>query len=421
MALDAGSVFATLGGRFNGRDFNLFGQAMYRARADMDAAEKRMRTVSERSQASLAAMGHAAKVVAGGGILAVGAAVGISIKKAADFEAQLSSLQSVTGANARQMAALKKSAMDAGAATKYSALQAAQAQTELAKGGLSTAQILKGGLKGALALAAAGELDLADAASYTVNALKLFKLGGDQATHVADALATAANSTTADVQDFGMALTQGGGAARSAGLSFNETITLLESMAEVGVKNSDAGTSMKTALLQLLGPTKKQAEASKEAGISFLDQAGNMKSLGSISEMLRAKTGDMTKAQRTSLFQTLAGTDGFRTLLALYDAGPGEALQARARPGEAGHRRGRRGEEAGQPEGQDREPQGIAGDRGHHDRRALPAALGKARDAGHSDDQRAGRVGEARPVRGRPGARRRGGSARSRRCRARRR
>lgn len=243
-------------------------------------------------------------------------------KKAADFESQLSSLGSVSGASARQMAQFKKQAMDAGAATKFSALEAAQAQTELAKGGLSVQQIMGGGLKAALALAAAGELELGDAAAYTVNAMKQFKLEGRDSMRVADALATAANITTADVQDFGAALVQGGSAARAAGLSFNDTVTILEALAEVGVKNSDAGTSMKTALLQLIGPTRKQQEAARAAGLSFIAQNGEMKSAVEISRMLRTQTEGMTKAQRTQLFQTLAGTDGFRTLLALYDAGP---------------------------------------------------------------------------------------------------
>lgn len=320
--MDAGHVIATLGGRFDPAGFNAFGSAMYRARSDMESGERRMISSQSRIGRASHAMGQAVKVGAIGGIAGLGVAVGYSIKKAADFEQQLDSLGSVSGASGRQMAQLKKQAMDSGAATKYSALQAAQAQTELSKGGLSVSKILGGALKGALALASAGELDLGDAATYTVNAMKLFKLGGDQATHVADALATAANETTADVQDFGAALVQGGGAAKSAGYSFDQTITLLEALAEVGVKNSDAGTSMKTALLQLVGPTRKQAEASKAAGLSFIDQQGKMKSLTSISAMLRSKTDDMTKAQRTALFQTLAGTDGFRTLLALYDAGP---------------------------------------------------------------------------------------------------
>jgi hypothetical protein len=47
-----------------------------------------------------------------------------------------------------------------------------------------------------------------------------------------------------------------------------------------------------------------------------------MKTLGATSAMLRSRLGGMTKAQRTATLATLAGTDGVRTLTALYDAGP---------------------------------------------------------------------------------------------------
>jgi TP901 family phage tail tape measure protein len=83
----------------------------------------------------------------------------------------------------------------------------------------------------ALTLAKAGNLQLADAASYTANAMQQFGLSGQQSAQVADALAQAANATTADVGDFGAALVQSGAAARSAGLSFNETMTALTALA----------------------------------------------------------------------------------------------------------------------------------------------------------------------------------------------
>lgn len=256
-----------------------------------------------------------------GSALAAGGGIAYSIKKAADFESQLDSLGSVSGATGRQMERFRKQAMKAGAVTKFSALDAAQAQTELAKGGLSVAQIMRGGLRSSLALAAAGEMELAEAAAATANAINLFGLKGRDSIKVADMLAEAANATTADVSDFAIALTQGGSVAKSAGLSFRETVLALEALAKSGIKNSDAGTSLKTALIQLIKPTEKQAELANKLNLSFVDQEGKIKSLAGISTMLRDRLGGMTDAQRTATLATLAGTDGVRTLTALYDAG----------------------------------------------------------------------------------------------------
>lgn len=275
-------------------------------------------------KATRQAEGSLGKLKKGMAVAAVGVAGGVAamVNSAADFEQQMSTLGSVTDANARQMKAFRQQALDAGAATKFSASEAAAAQIELAKGGLSIANIAGGGLRSALALAAAGNLELADAAAYTANAMNLFGLEGSRSMKVADAFATAANATTADVSDFGMALTQGGGAAKSAGLSFGQTMVALEALAQSGIKGSDAGTSLKAAMVQLANPTDKQAEAAKDLGLQFFNAEGRMRPLVEVSGILRERLGAMGDQQRLATLATLAGTDGFRTLLSLYDQGP---------------------------------------------------------------------------------------------------
>ncbi len=276
-----------------------------------------MQATESASNKALGAVKTFAKVSA----IGAGAGLAFAVKKAADFESQLDSLGAVTEASGRQMEQFRKQAMKAGADTKFSALDAAVAQTELAKGGLRVGQIMRGGLRSALALAAAGELDLGEAAATTANALNLFGLSGNKSMKVADALAKAANATTADVSDFAMALRQSGGVAKTAGLSFTETVLALEALANAGVKNSDAGTSLKTSMIQLLSPSKKQQEVMSRLNLDFTDAAGNFKNLSDVSEMLRKRTEGMTRAQRIAAFATIAGTDGVRTLTALYDAG----------------------------------------------------------------------------------------------------
>lgn len=297
--------------------------ATQRAASKVDGSTAAMARSSKKGAGAMAGMATSAKVLAGAaGIGGVAMVITSAVKKGAAFEKQMAATRAVSGATARDLARLRKQAMDLGPAFGYGATEAAAAQTELAKGGLAASTIYGGAFKTAMTLAAAGELTVADAATYTVNAMKTFGIAGKNSVQVADALATAANQTTADVSDFGMALTQGGAAAKAAGLNFRETMTVLGALAEIGVKSSDAGTSMKAAFLQLLNPTKQQAEAAKAAGLNFLTQNGEMKDAVDISRMLRAETEGMTRAQRTALFSTLAGTDGLRTLLALYSAGP---------------------------------------------------------------------------------------------------
>jgi TP901 family phage tail tape measure protein len=282
---------------------------------------------SGRMQKAMHKVAEVAKGAAVGGILAIGAAIYKSVSLAADFEQQMSNLSATLMKNgalpaAKDMDALKKSALAAGAATKFSALDAAKAQVELAKGGLSTANILGGGLSAALALASAGEMDLALAAETTVNAMKQFGIHGAQAGHVADALATAANSTTVDVTDLALALRQGGGVANMAGASFDGTVAAIEAMADASIKGADAGTSLKSFFLNIATPSKQAAEAMHGLGLNIFTTTGDLKTMPAIAENLRHAFGNLTKEQFLNKAGVIAGSDAARALFAIYRAGP---------------------------------------------------------------------------------------------------
>ena len=265
------------------------------------------------------ALGLTGALVGGAGIAA---AIKSVVQPAMQFDAQLSILGAKADATRGQMAALRQQALDLGGSTKYSAQEAAVAQTELATAGLTVREILGGGLQSALALAAAGNIDLAEAAAIAANSQKQFKLDARQLPGIADALAVAANKTTAEVSDFGMALSQTGSVAKSSGLGFRETMVYLEALADNAVKGSDAGTSLKSALIALLSPTDKAADAMKQHGLSVLDANGEMVDAATLSGRLQKATEGMTLAQRTAFFNTLVGRDGIRALNAVMDQGP---------------------------------------------------------------------------------------------------
>ena len=267
-------------------------------------------------------LGKAAKYT--GAAVGGGLAYGMykSIQVGMDFEKQMDSLGAVAKSTGREMEQLREQALKLGQDTAYSASQVGQAQAELVKGGIKVKDVLGGAVPAALNLAAAGEVELGVAAETTANAMQLFSLRGKDAGHIADLLATAANKTTADVEDFAMALKQGGGVAKLAGYDINQTVTALEALATAGYKNSDAGTSLKAAFVQLLKPTEKQAALTEQLGLNFITQNGQMKDAAAIAQQLQGATEGMTQAERAKTFAVLAGTDGVRTLQALYDAGP---------------------------------------------------------------------------------------------------
>uniref|UniRef100_UPI0025D84B0E phage tail tape measure protein n=1 Tax=uncultured Aeromicrobium sp. TaxID=337820 RepID=UPI0025D84B0E len=181
------------------------------------------------------------------------AAIGVAVARFADFDEAMSAVQAATHESAANMSLLRDAALDAGASTVFSATEAAGAIEELSKAGVSTADILSGGLSASLDLAAAGGLDVADAAGIAATSLKVFNLSGKDMSHVADLLAAGAGKAMGDVSDLSQALAQGGQVAAATGLSIEETTATLAAFASQGLLGSDAGTSFKT-MLQRLTP-----------------------------------------------------------------------------------------------------------------------------------------------------------------------
>lgn len=259
------------------------------------------------------AAGKVGLVAAGGLALAVGAA--------ARFDKAMSAVQAATHETAANMDELRAAAIKAGADTVYSASEAAGAIEELAKAGVSTKDILAGGLSGSLNLAAAGAIDVADAAELAATAMTQFKLGGDQVNHVADLLAAGAGKAQGSVDDLGMALKQSGLVAAQTGLSIEETTGTLAAFASAGLIGSDAGTSFKT-MLQSLTPTGEKARAKmEELGITAYDAQGNFVGMTEFAGRLRAGLADLSTEQQNAALKTIFGSDAVRAASVIYQQG----------------------------------------------------------------------------------------------------
>ena len=259
------------------------------------------------------------------GMAVVGTALlgiaGAAVATAAKFDKQMSEVGAVANATAGEMDQLRQAAIDAGQATVFSATEAAQAEAELAKAGIATADILGGALAGSLSLAAAGSLDLATAAEISASAMNTFGLEGAEVEHIADVLAAAANKSAAGVQDLGQGLQQVGLIANQVGFSLEETVGLLAAFADRGLKGSDGATSLKTALMRLAAPTDKAAQVMEELGISMYDSAGQMVGAVEIAGQLQGALADLTPAQRNAALQTMFGSDAIRAANVLYSEG----------------------------------------------------------------------------------------------------
>lgn len=263
------------------------------------------------------ALGRAS--LAAGALMAAG--LGVAIAKFADFDQAMSNVQAATHESADNMALLRQAALDAGASTVFSAEESANAIEELAKAGISTADILNGGLNGALDLAAAGGLGVAEAAGIAATTMQQFGLAGDQAAHVADLLAAGAGKAMGDVTDMSQALSQAGLVANQFGISVEETTGVLAAFASNGLLGSDAGTSFRTMLLRLANPTEEVKDLMAELGFEAYDAQGQFIGLQGLAGELESSLRGMTDEQKQTTLAMIFGQDAIRGATILYEEG----------------------------------------------------------------------------------------------------
>ena len=279
---------------------------------------------SQKTATTMEAAGGKSKLIttgiaaAGVAATALGAA---AVKMAADFDASMSTVQANTGASADEMNQLRQAAIDAGADTIYSATESADAINELGKAGLSTSDILSGGLSGALNLAASDGMAVGDAAELMATTLKQFNLTGAESTQVADALAAGAGKAVGSAHDLGLALNQAGLVSNSMGISMQETTGTLAAFANAGMIGSDAGTSLKTMLQRLASPTDKAQSLMDELGINVYDANGEFIGLAGVAGQLQQGLSGMSQEQRNAALNTIFGADAVRAANVLYREG----------------------------------------------------------------------------------------------------
>jgi TP901 family phage tail tape measure protein len=258
-----------------------------------------------------------ASLAIGGAILA---GVGISVKTAADFEAQMTRVKAISGATDGEFQNLIDSALELGASTSKSASEVAIAFEDMAAKGFNATQIIEA-MPGVIAAAEASGSDLALTAEVVASALNGFGLEATEASRVADILATTANISAASVDDMGYAFKYVGPVANSLGLSIEEVSAAIGIMTNSGLDGSSAGTALRAALLALNNPAKEQEKIMKELGFSLKDSTGNAKSLSQMFGDLTEATKGMTQAEKVATVAKLVGTEASSGMLAVMAGG----------------------------------------------------------------------------------------------------
>lgn len=210
-----------------------------------------------------------------------------------DFESAMAKVRSVTlTATETQMDQLADAAINLSESSRYSATEAADALYYMGLAGWDAAEMLTA-LPNVLNLAAAGDMDLAEASDIVTDYVTAFGLTADESTHLVDVLAqTMANSNT-NVEQLGQAFSYVAPVAGALGYTVDDVSHALGIMANNGIKGSKAGTALRMLMSRLAKPTAEVQRAIEQLGLSLTDADGNMYTFHEVLGQIRSAFGNL--------------------------------------------------------------------------------------------------------------------------------
>lgn len=259
-----------------------------------------------------------------GGVLGTAAALGAAlyagpVKKAAEFEAQMSTVQSISGATGDDLAKLSALAKEMGATTQFTAVESGQALEYMAMAGWKTQQMI-GGLPGIMNLAAASGEDLGSVSDIVTDALTAFRMSAEDAGRFADVLAQASSNANTNVGMMGATFQKVAPVAGALGYSVEDMSLAIGLMANASIKADVAGTSLKTSLANMAKPTKQMQTYMDRYGISLTRSDGSMKTFREVVDNLRSSLGGLSEAEQVAAATAIFGKESFAGMLAIVNA-----------------------------------------------------------------------------------------------------
>lgn len=286
---------------------------------------KAMRKMSSEAKATGKSIKSAGDTIANAGsamtksVTAPIAGVGIAaVKTAADYESAMSNVQAITGATGDDFKKLTQLGKDLGASTAWSAQECAEAMQYTGMAGWTAKENIDG-LKGILDLASASGTDLARTSDIMTDAISAFGYKASDSAKFADVMTKACTSANVSVDTLGESYKYCGAICGTMGYSIDEVTTSLAVMGNMGIKGSQAGTTLKNAISNMAAPTKNMKAAMDDLGISIVNQDGSMKSWGDVIKNLQGSFKGLTQDQQAAYAKQLFGKESMAGMLAIIN------------------------------------------------------------------------------------------------------
>lgn len=214
-----------------------------------------------------------------------------------------------------------------GAATEFSATQAAEGLDFLALAGFNAKQSIAL-LPGVVDLATATQSDLARATDIASDSLGAFGLMskdsavlGTNLSRVMNVMAKTTTTANTSMEDLFESVKKGAPAFTASGQSVESFSALAGELANSGLKGSEAGTALRNMMLRLADPSAEAGKVIRNLGVKTEDAEGNFRDVVDILADFEEGTKKMGSAQRTAALSTVFGARTVNSVNVLLKSG----------------------------------------------------------------------------------------------------
>jgi TP901 family phage tail tape measure protein len=246
------------------------------------------------------------------------------VEVGSSFEKSMSNVQALSGASAEELQLLSDTAKEFGANTQFSATEAADALSYMALAGWD-AKTSTEALGGVLDLAASSGMDLASASDMVTDYLSAFGMQASESTYFADLLSYAQANANTTAEGLGEAFKNSAANMNAAGQDIETTTALLSSMANQGLKGSQAGTALSAVMRDITKKMEDGAIAIGETTVEVQDAQGNYRDLTDILKDVESATDGLGDAEKSSALLATFTADSIKGLNLILNAGVDEA------------------------------------------------------------------------------------------------
>lgn len=218
------------------------------------------------------------------GITGLGVLMSKVMKDATEYNNLITTTRNILQAHdtrdnfSQRFAGMERVIRNVGIETKFSAPEVADASKFLAMAGFKLEDITKS-IRPIADIALVGDSELGETADVVTNIMTGYGIDPGNVRHAADIMTQTFTMSNTTLMEIAESYKYAASLLSAGGVSFEEATAGIGILGNAGIKGSQAGTTMRTIMANIVNPTKKQAAVWEKLGIKRFDEKGDLRDL----------------------------------------------------------------------------------------------------------------------------------------------